>query len=194
MALETSLSRTQAGGAIRLLDFNSRLRRSVALFTELVWPRVSAVFGPGQLTRLEAVEDDCARALDLLGIDYLFDPDCGEAFGIASRIQAPDRSGRPWDSFTMSAHQYHRLREAEGSSFGRLVPAVVVHAFVDGDPKLLSVGVARVRDLVNTTPTGSNAGPSGPFYAWSFDDLRAAGRLIARLPDPCIADPFTAVR
>lgn len=179
----------QAG--VRVLDISARLRRSAALFGELVWPHVSAVFGPGRLAQVEAIEVDCARALDLLGIDYLFIPAAGEAFGVAARVQAPDRSGRPWDSFTMSSSPYQRLRSAEDSAFGRLLPAVAVHAFVGGTD-LLSVGVARVRDLVITAPTGTHLGPSGSFHAWSFDDLRAAGRLIARFPDPCICNPFSA--
>ncbi len=69
---------------------------------------------------------------------------------------------------------------------------MVVHAYIDEQPRLVSVGVARVRDLVNTPPTGSHHGPTGGFYSWSFDDLRRAGRLIARLPDPVIADPFAS--
>jgi hypothetical protein len=153
---------------------------------------VSAIFGPGYLAQVEALEADCAIALDLLGIDYLFTPSVGEAFGIASRIQAPDRSGRPWNSFTMGASQYCRLRAVGEAGFGRLVPAVVVHAFINEQPRLLSVGVARVRDLVDTPPTGTHQGPTGGFYAWSFDYLRRAGRLIARLPDPAISHPFAS--
>jgi hypothetical protein len=116
-----------------------------------------------------------------------------EAFGLASRVQAPDRAGRPWDGFTMSVHQYDRLQGAQEAGFGHLVPAVAVQAFLDWQSKLLSVGVARVRELVGTIPTGTHRGPSGPFYVWSFDDLRKAGRLIARFPDPSIVDPFTAL-
>ena len=180
------------GGSAQVLDFSGRLQRSAELFCQVVWPQVAGVFGPGRLVRVEAMESDCTKVLDLLGIDYLFTPASGEAFGLASRVQAPDRAGRPWDGFTMSVHQYDRLQGVQEAGFGHLVPAVAVQAFLDWQSKLLSVGVARVRELVGTAPTGTRRGPSGPFYVWSFDDLRKAGRLIARFPDPSIADPFTA--
>lgn len=189
---ELSLLKSQPATGPRPYVKEDPVRRSAALFRDHVWPQVSALFGPGRLAQVEAIETDCARTLDLLGIDYLFTPRVGEAFGVASRVQAPDRSGRPWDSFTMSAGQYSRLRSVGDSAFGRLLPAVVVHAFVDDKPKLLSVGAVRVRDLVGTSPSGSRCGPSGAFHVWTFDDLRRAGRLIARLPDPGISDPFAA--
>ena len=190
---ELSLLKSEPSPDLRRLGVEERLRRSAAMFRAQVWPQVSAVFGPGRLAQVEALETDCAKALDLLGIDYLFTPTIGEAFGIASRVQAPDRRGRPWDSFTMGASQYLRLRAVGIAGFGRLVPAVVVHAFVDERPRLLSVGVVRVRDLVDTPPTSSQHSSTGDFYTWSFDDLRQSGRLIARLPDPSITDPFTPV-
>lgn len=182
----------QPGPPAMVLDFNGRLARSAGQFRDLVWPHVSALFGPGRLAQVETHDSDVARTLDLLGIDYLFTPDAGEAFGIASRVQAPDSAGRPWDSFTMGARQYDRLRTAEAAAFGRLVPAVVIHAFVDHEARLLSVGVARVRDLLEIAPTDSRCGATGPFHYWSFDALRVAGRLIARLPDPNLFVPFSA--
>lgn len=193
MVAELSLLTPQPAADQRRAHLDERVRGSAAAFQGQVWPQVSAIFGPGRLAQVEALEADCAKALDLLGIDYLFTPSTGEAFGIASRVQAPDRSGRPWNSFTMGAGQYCRLRAVGETGFGRLVPAVVVHAFIDEQPRVLSVGVARVRDLVDTPPTGSHHGPSGAFYTWSFDHLRRAGRLIARLPDPVITDPFASL-
>lgn len=189
---ELSLWRTQPAADLRRAHLLERIRSSAATFQGQVWPLVSAIFGPGRLAQVEALEADCAKALDLLGIDYLFTPSTGEAFGVASRVQAPSRSGRPWNSFTMGASQYSRLEAVGAAGFGRLVPAVVVHAFIDEQSRLLSVGVARVRDLVDTPPTGSHHGPTGDFYTWSFDHLRRAGRLIARLPDPAISDPFAS--
>lgn len=190
MVVELSVLKTQSDPAYGLTGLAGLVQRSAALFNTHVWPQVAALFGPGRLAQVEAVESDCAKALDLLGIDYLFTPGEGEAFGIASRVQQPDRNGRPWDSFTMSVGQYIRLSEVKAASFGKLVPAVVIHAYLDKQPKLLSVGVARVRDLVDICPTRSRSGPTGAFHTWSFDDLRGAGQLIARIPDPGISDPF----
>ena len=191
MSSDAATVNSQPGPPAKVLDFNGRLTRTAGQFRELVWPRVSAVFGPGRLAQVETQGSDVARTLDLLGIDYLFTPDAGEPFGIASRVQAPASTGRPWDSFTMGTHQYERMRSAEVTAFGRLIPAVVIHAFVGQPATLLSVGVTRVRDLLETAPTGSRYSQSGPFHYWTFDALRSAGRLIARLPDPNLVVPFS---
>ena len=179
-------------------DFiHRRLRRSADQFRSFVWPAVSNFFGPGTLTPVEGVDEAIAMMLDFLGIDYLFHPAGEEPYGISARVQAPALNGHPWDSFTMSIHQYRRFQRAGEAPFGRLLPALVVQAFIDRRDHqtksvLLSVGITRVRDLVATSPTGQREGPTGSFVFWSFDELATLGRLAVRIPEPDLLRPFAS--
>jgi hypothetical protein len=156
-----------------------------------VWPAVERVFGPGKLFDVQGVPLDVARQLDYVGIDYFFEPEAGELFGIAARVQRCDYSGRPWNAFSLSERQYRRLREVGTSSFGRILPAVIVQAFVKEAPdRLVSVGVAKLADVGATVPTGQHKGPSGLFRTWSFARLAAANCLVAWLPEPRLVAPF----
>lgn len=175
---------------------SERLAESSSIFIEFVWPLISPKFGAGRLVAVEQPDSaGLARIMDYLGIDYMFCPSQGTAFGISQRTQWTPTSG-PWNSFTMSVKEYVRFREGMSRPIGQVLPAVIVQSFVTRKGARLlvdSVGVVRTGDLLTYAVTAkpkTRNGPTGVFQFWTFDELAAAGYRVERFPDPSLRVPF----
>jgi hypothetical protein len=176
-------------------DIEARLGRSADVFRSVVWPFVHPILGAGRMSSVEGVaNDDFRRQMDFCGIDYLFAPSDGDVFGIAQRTQIGSTA---WDTFTMSPSGFNRLDEAFRSPAGRILPAVTVHAYVRATSRdsheLVSVGMIKTFDLIDYGRSHQDAikkGASGSFFAWSFDDLEAAGIKVDRAPRHRLRHPF----
>ena len=177
-----------------------RYERSISTFASHVWPIISTKFGPGSLVPVEAADSSgLARELDMkCGIDYIFFPTARDPFGIAQRC-CKTVDGKPWCTFTMNVAVFERFVEAMQRPVGRLIPAVIVQAYVstslldDTVVSVDSIGVVKVADLVRYSfdhPPDSRGGPNGTFFYWSFGQLVDAGVQVDLFPAPDLRDPF----
>ena len=184
-----------------ITNFTVRYRLSCQTFRDVVWPLVVHKFGPGELVAAEGLDQGrLAKVVDYCGIDYIFRPSTGAAFGLAQRTQRTplDSDGRPvpWDSFTLNVGTLDRWLAAYRRPLGQLLPAVIVHAYVrahSAEAVVDAVGIVRTVDLLDYA-TGHELhhrdGPNGPFVYWTFSELTTAGISVDRFPAPILRDPF----
>lgn len=161
---------------------NDGISKSNNTFTDVVEPVLLELMG-GEFIVVEGVTDPVYVKMDLLsGIDILHVSDKGIR-GIASRVQY----GKAWDTFTVRTSresgketEYAKRQWSIDNEY--IYPYYTLQAYVSNDDELLSLAVAKTKDVMDMVEQGKcikrqvyEDGRSATFAAVKWDAMQDVG-------------------